>query len=54
LNISKTTLGKDDSYKGPSIPLIGFRIPEKSIFHKLMPFFIGNPALWRGNLEILN
>jgi hypothetical protein len=32
LNISKTTLGKGDPYKGPSIPSIGFRIPEKSIF----------------------
>jgi hypothetical protein len=44
LNISKTTLEKDDPYKGPSIPPIGFRIPEKSIFHKLMPLFIANPT----------
>jgi hypothetical protein len=32
LDIPKTTLEKDDPYKGPSIPPIGFRIPEKSIF----------------------
>jgi hypothetical protein len=32
LDISKTTFGKDDPYKGPLIPPIGFWIPEKSIF----------------------
>jgi hypothetical protein len=32
LTISKTTLGKDDPYKGPLIPPIGFWIPEKLIF----------------------
>jgi hypothetical protein len=32
LVISKTTLGKDDPYEGPSIPPFRFRIREKSIF----------------------
>jgi hypothetical protein len=32
LVISKTTLEKDYPYKGPSIPPIGFKIREKSIF----------------------
>jgi hypothetical protein len=32
-DISKTILEKDDPYKGPSIPPIGFKIPEKSIFY---------------------
>jgi hypothetical protein len=32
LVISKTTLEKDDPYKGPSIPPIGFRILKKLIF----------------------
>jgi hypothetical protein len=32
LIISKTILEKDDPYEGPSIPPIGFWIPEKLIF----------------------
>jgi hypothetical protein len=50
LEISKTTLGKDDPYKGPLIPPIGFWIPEKLIFFQLMPFLISNRSLCVGNL----
>jgi hypothetical protein len=39
LVISKTTLRKDDPYKGPLISPIGFRIPEKSIFGIHSVFF---------------
>jgi hypothetical protein len=40
LVISKTTLGKDDLYKGHSIPPIGFWILDKSIFDNQCRFFL--------------